>query len=965
MAGKFLLFAVTITLTLFTAFVHDAVGRESWEGSISGSPDPPLPFKLTRVYPELTFNQPVVVTRGPNDKRLYVLERTGKLYSFPENIDKDTPADLAIDIGKTRGAKSAYAFTFDPNFANNHHVYMMIIDANNDPTGSVISRFTMTDQDPPTVDPTSERELLRWKSGGHNGCCLKFGPDGYLYISTGDGASPSPPDGLSTGQGVDDLLSCILRIDVSKNSTTTGGEVLPYTIPQDNPFVNMDGARGEIFAFGFRNPWRMSFDQDTDELWVGDVGWELWEMVFRVVKGGNYGWSVTEGPQAVRSDIETGPGPVIAPVTSHHHSEARSITGGMVYRGQQQQLLGKYLYGDYVTGIFWALTNNDNELKSLEKIAHSPLKVVDFGETSTNELLVLSYDGGLYRLAENIVNTQTNDFPRRISETGLFTEHSTPAVGVAAYKIAMQQYADGGWSEHVIALPDDEVVMLNKDGSMEYPAGTVLAKTIFINEWQIQQRRPVETQVMFMQDGQWRFYTYVWRADQSDADLVPAEGDNLKIDTSDKYVPGGKRTLNWRLHSRTECVTCHNGRSPVLAFRSDQLHANLTGNDSLQPTELQTLVGAGFVHNAEPIGGADNAQKTAGITDQIKPMVDWGNQNREALARSYLHVNCAHCHQPEGGGNATVDYRFSSSGEQRKLVNHRPTRGSFGIPDARLISAGDAAGSVILYRLSVMGLGHMPHLGSRIPDERGIRLLQEWIEALPVPEETELTVTVDAKSLAKRSDQDVAVAIDRVLDLLAAENDNASLKQLRSAATKTAEVSPFEFNLYERFLAPNQIPKRLGDSVVPAAILALDGDASRGGKLFLSTDGIQCKNCHRIDVNDLVGKAVGPSFEDIRKRLNRKEILTSILEPSKQVDAKYANYVIETVDGRVLGGVLKEKTAQRLVLINALGKELVIPAEDVEFFERQDKSMMPDLQVRDMTAQQVADLLAFIRGNSP
>jgi putative heme-binding domain-containing protein len=99
--------------------------------------------------------------------------------------------------------------------------------------------------------------------------------------------------------------------------------------------------------------------------------------------------------------------------------------------------------------------------------------------------------------------------------------------------------------------------------------------------------------------------------------------------------------------------------------------------------------------------------------------------------------------------------------------------------------------------------------------------------------------------------------------------------------------------------------------------------------------------------------------------LNREEILTSILEPSKQVDAKYANYVIETVDGRVLGGVLKEKTAQRLVLINALGKELVIPAQDVEFFERQDKSMMPDLQVRDMTAQQVADLLAFIRGNSP
>jgi putative heme-binding domain-containing protein len=964
MVRRILLFAIIITSALFMATAHDADARESWEGSISGNPDPPLPFKLTRVYSELTFNQPVLITRGPQDKRLYVLERTGKLYSFPENIGKDVTADLAIDLAETRNAKATYAFTFDPNFADNHHVYMMIIDANNDPNGSVISRFTMTGQDPPTVDPTSERELFRWKSGGHNGCCLKFGPDGYLYISTGDGAPPSPPDGNNTGQGVDDLLSCILRIDVSKDSKNTSGDSLAYTIPQDNPFVNMDGARGEIFAFGFRNPWRMSFDHDTGELWVGDVGWELWEMVFRVVKGGNYGWSVTEGPQAVRSDIETGPGPVIAPVAFHHHSEARSITGGLVYRGHHQQLLGKYLYGDYVTGIFWALTSKDNELTSLEKIAQSPLKIIGFGETSANELLVLDYDGGLYRLDENIVKTQTNDFPRLISETGLFTENSTPAVGVTAYKIAMQQYADGAWSEHVIALPDNETVMLLKDGSMQYPAATVLAKTIFINEWQSRQRRPVETQVMFMQDGQWQFYTYAWRADQSDADLVPATGSYLKIETSDKYVPGGKRALNWRLHSRTECVTCHNGRSPVLAFRSDQLHANLTGNASMQPTQLQALVVAGLVRNAEPIGGVENANKTAGISDQVKPMVDWGNPDRAALARSYLHVNCAHCHQPSGGGNATVDYRFSSSGEQRKLVNHRPTRGSFGIPDARLISAGDAAGSVILYRLSVMGLGHMPHLGSRIPDQRGIRLIQEWIETLPVPEETELTVTVDAKSHANRSEQDIAVAIDRVLDLLATENHSDSLKRLRLTAANNAEISPFEFNLYERFLAPQQIPKRLGDSVVPSAILALDGDASRGSKLFLSTDGIQCKNCHKIDGEDRVGKTVGPSFADIRKRLNREEILASILDPSAKIDAKYAHYIIETVDGRVLGGVLKEKTPQRLVLINAQGTEVVIPAQDVDFFERQDKSMMPDLQVRDMTAQQVADLLAFIRANS-
>src|SRR4029079_11329337 len=145
------------------------------------------------------------------------------------------------------------------------------------------------------LDPASEAVLITWPSGGHNGGSLQFGRDGYLYISTGDGAGPNPPDPLKTGQDVSDLLSSVLRIDVDRPA---GGK--PCRVPDDNPLVNTAGARPEIWAYGFRNPWRMSFDSTTGALWVGDVGWELWEMIYSVERGGNYGWRVTEGGREER-----------------------------------------------------------------------------------------------------------------------------------------------------------------------------------------------------------------------------------------------------------------------------------------------------------------------------------------------------------------------------------------------------------------------------------------------------------------------------------------------------------------------------------------------------------------------------------------------------------------------------------------------------------------------------------------
>ena len=186
----------------------------------------------------------------------------------------------------------------------------------------------MADTEPPAIDATSETTIITWLSGGHNGCCLKFGLDGCLYISTGDGSGPNPPDSRRAGQDISNLLSCILRIDVDH-----ADDGKSYRIPAENPFIDLKGARPEIWAYGLRNPWRMSVDRKTGDLWVGDVGWELWEMLNRIERGGNYGWSVMEGRQPTNPEWPRGPTPILPPTIDVPHSESSSITDGLTYYG--------------------------------------------------------------------------------------------------------------------------------------------------------------------------------------------------------------------------------------------------------------------------------------------------------------------------------------------------------------------------------------------------------------------------------------------------------------------------------------------------------------------------------------------------------------------------------------------------------------------------------------------------------
>jgi quinoprotein glucose dehydrogenase len=268
----------------------------------------------------------------------------------------------------------------------------------------VISRFTVSKEDPNRADENSEQEIMRipqpyWN---HNGGTIVFGPDGYLYVGLGDGGSGNDPDG--NGQNLTTVLGSILRIDVDR---TESGKA--YAIPADNPFidrkivVNRQGktvnARPEIYAYGLRNVWRMAFDRESGQLWAGDVGQNLWEEINVITKGGNYGWNIREATHWFRPDgNDTQREGLIDPVWEYHHDIGKSITGGCVYRGTEvPELVGKYVYADYVSGLLWALEHDGSKAVANYSLTGDKLPVMSFGEDESGEVYFTTTFGQLYK----------------------------------------------------------------------------------------------------------------------------------------------------------------------------------------------------------------------------------------------------------------------------------------------------------------------------------------------------------------------------------------------------------------------------------------------------------------------------------------------------------------------------------------------------------------------------------------
>jgi len=961
-----------------TTFVT-AAERDAWTTSrISGSPEPQPPYIVEPAFPDLKFDKALEIGPVPGTQRLMVLETAGKLYSFV-NDPAAKQLDLMVDFHAARPEITAtYSITPHPQYEQNHFVYVCYIAGNEKPDGSVISRFTVTPNDPPTIDPATEHIVFRWWSGGHNGCSLKFGPDGYLYISTGDGGGPDPPDPRRGGQDMTNVLSSILRIDVEHPDPS-----LPYaySIPSDNPFVGMPNIRAERWAYGLRNPWRMSFDRRSGDLWVGDVGWQLWEMIYRVRPGDNYGWAITEGPQPVMPEITPGPTPIVPPVVAHPHSEAASITGGYVYHGSKlPELRGAYIYGDYQTGRVWGLRHDGTSMTWHAELAQTPLALVTFGEDVDGELFLIDYERSnqIYRLVPNPRAGQQSNFPRKLSETGLFTSlaDQTPAAGVIPYEINAKHWADFTMSQRWMAAPGSEPVRVDEKGVFRFPEGAVLAKTVSI---QMEQGNPatsrrLETQILHREDEAWRPYTYRWNAEQTDADLVPLAGDSEKLSIKDADAPGGIREQTYRFAARAECQLCHN---PWVEAHSTMLGIQTASPLAVTVAQFNRTVATGTGTGNQLATLTDRGWLTGSVPEQPDEAPHFADP-RDATAdlnsrvRSYLHVNCSFCHQVHAGGTATIDLTHDVELDKAKLIDVRPAQGAFGLSEARLVAPHDPLGSVLLYRISKTGGGRMPRIGSELVDDQAVAMVSEWIAEMP-PGGTHSTVesvtahdatAIDELKSGKADERAAAVqeltATTRGAFLLARAIEDGELTgAARTEALAIAAQHPQAEvrDLFERFVPASQRVQRLGTSVDATRLLAMAGSAESGRELFFRDGTSTCKSCHRIAGQ---GTDIGPDLSQIGKKYPRPELLTHILEPSKLIDPKYVPYVLETTEGRVLSGLLIEKTDDIVRLRDAKNEEVKVPAGEVELLVPQQKSLMPELLLRDLTPQQVADLIAYL-----
>ncbi|MEQ1825494.1 MAG: PQQ-dependent sugar dehydrogenase [Pirellula sp.] len=941
--------------------------RKPWTTSrIVGSPEPPLPFTTEQIFTNLKFNRCLDIVKMPGSNRLFVVEQSGKIYSF-ENRPDVAEANLAMDFAKEiPGVRETYAIAFHPRFSENRYCYVCYIKAANQPDGTHIARFRVTDSSPPTLDLASETTILTWLSGGHNGCSLQFGPDGFLYISTGDGSGPNPPDILKSGQDISELLASILRIDVEH--TEPGKN---YRIPSDNPFVQRPGARGEIWSYGLRNPWRMSFDAKTGDLWVGDVGWELWESLIRVDRGGNYGWSVMEARQPTNPEWTRGPTPILTPTIAHPHSESSSITDGLTYYGTRlKALYGHHIYGDYDTGKIWSFRFENGTITEHREIADTTHRIVGFGTDQDDELILLDHIAGtLHRLSPNAAARRESAFPTRLSQSGLFepiTTHSLHAAeGVIPFAINSELWSDHATAERWIAIPQDGSIQ-TKAAAWTFPADSVLAKTLSIEMVQGDKNsvKRIETQLLHFDGVDWQPYTYQWNTEQTDATLVPASGADMTLKVAAPDAPSGLRIQNWRFSGRAECQRCHQRWTGfAVAFNAHQLNRAHT-IQSVSANQLDAFVDLGLFEN--PIAEKERAN----LVNPCDTTLDL-----ESRARSYLHVNCAHCHRLHAGSAVLSKMPFDLPLEKTDMLSVRPTQGTFAVETAEVIAPGDPFRSILFYRMAKLGGGRMPHLGSNEIDVAGLGLIEEWISRMQPADTDEAKRAAiqrkresealkqwiqssdpnDQKSLVDSllSTSTGAIQLCRAIDKREIPVNKVSMVVQR--ATQHANVSTRE--LFERFLPAENRVKRLGDHIHPDQILSLPGDVSQGQRIFFETAGVSCKNCHQINKT---GIELGPDLSLVGKKYTPEQILENILQPSKSIDPKYQTVLIETGDGEVVSGILVSKDENAVVVKDALNKETRIPKSRVENVISQRMSIMPDSLVREMTAQQVADLLAYL-----
>ncbi len=728
---------------------------------VAGSPEPPLPYRAVRAYPDLKLEWPIDVQVEPGSKRLIVIEEQGAY--GPTKIMRTTDASNQTELELLFDPKGvAYSIAFHPNFLENGFMY---IGSNGKNEGekhkSHIVRRTLA-RTAPFGLVGDEMVVIDWESNGHNGAALTFGKDGMMYVTTGDGTSDS--DANVVGQDLSKLLAKVLRIDVDHPSPGRS-----YSVPKDNPFSNVANSVPETWAYGLRNPWRITTDAKTGHIWVGNNGQDMWEQVYLIERGANYGWSVFEGGHPFYSKRQLGPTPHVLPTVDHPHSEARSLTGGVVYYGDKlPELRGAYVYGDYSTGKIWAIKHDGTAIVWHREIADTPFQISAISVDVNGELIVVDHrgdkQGGLYHLELVPSDSKPNRFPRFLSETGLMQNMPQHQVerGLIPYSVNAPFWSDGALKSRYIALPTDGQIEIPDQWAWQFPDKTVIVKSFALEHvaGDPASKHWIETRLLVKEQGEWVGYSYAWNKEQTEAELVAAGGRDEDFSIVE---PDGVRTQRWHYPSRTECMVCHTRAAGyLLGLTTVQMNRQQDYGNGLKSNQLDALESMGVLKTnwmthaqdamrAQMAVEGHSKEKIESELSKLKPMAGqrtvktngmmgkMGGENRklvdphdtssnlEQRARAFLHSNCAYCHVEAGGGNAKMNLSYYAELEQMNIVGVEPIHHHFDKSDAKLIAPGSPDRSVLLHRVGIRGPGQMPQLSTNLVDQKSLAMLKAWV----------------------------------------------------------------------------------------------------------------------------------------------------------------------------------------------------------------------------------------------
>ena len=713
-------------------------------------------------FPNLKFTNSVGLTHVPGTDQLCVWEREGRIWTFQNQWDT-TDKKLVLDISdQCQGWDDSglLGVAFHPGFATNHFVFVWytwvkpgtVVGSPTTRPNPVLpdtyhdrlSRFTLDDNG--VAIPGSETVFvdLTDQTVWHHGGGMFFHPgNGFLYWTDGDNSVGDNDQIINKS-----MYSGVFRIDVDCQGGTVShapprqplnGVTAHYYIPNDNPFVGQSNVLEEFFCLGLRSPHRMTYDPGSGRIFIGDVGESSREEIDVIEPGEsalNFQWNRCEG--TLGTMVEPYIGISRGPVLDYPHSDGRAVIGGYVYRGKEfaADLGGKYIFGDNVMRIVWALdettTPKTKIVLCVMPKGDGPNSGTDytglssFGTDADGELYfcqMSSIGGRIYRLARGGPPPPKQTLPKLLSQTGVFADLPAlqPAAGLLPYSVNSPLWSDGAVKSRWVALATNAVVGFASSGRWSFPAGTVFVKhfSLPVDDTDPKVLRRLETRLL-VRDASGAVYgaSYKWRADNSDADLVNA---GFTEDVAVKTATGS-RVQKWFYPGRQDCLTCHTSISGgVLGVNTRQLNGDFVyPATGIRDNQLRVWSHLALFDKPVADKNLPLLPRLVNVTNTLA--------NLNTRVRSYLDANCSHCHQP-GGAGAFFDARFDTPLAKQNLING-PVQNPLGIAGAKVIMPGDTNKSLLFHRVSMLGQNQMPPIAKNVIDDQAVAVIAKWISSM-------------------------------------------------------------------------------------------------------------------------------------------------------------------------------------------------------------------------------------------